>query len=99
MAQGYWDNFKPRVKVVITGENVNLAGELESLASFISLEQDPIRRTALIEKAMARKGYDISDLPRSEMPTQSRGGGRPVNLTAGSPGPSPLESNLGAQAL
>ena len=50
-----WDNFKPRAKVVITGENYNLISELETLKSFIQLEQDPIRRTALIEMAMGKK--------------------------------------------
>jgi len=69
--KGFWDGFKPRVKVVITGENVQLAGELESLYSFIQLEADPIRRTALIEMAMAKKNIDISNLPKSPpMPMQ-----------------------------
>jgi len=69
--KGFWDGFKPRVKVVITGENVQLAGELESLYSFIQLEADPIRRTALIEMAMTKKNIDISNLPKSPpMPMQ-----------------------------
>ena len=62
---GFWDNFKPRVKVIITGENVQLAGELESIFSFTQLEADPVRRTALIEMAMAKKNIDISNLPKS----------------------------------
>lgn len=68
---GFWDNFKPRVKVIITGENVQLVSELESLYSFIQLEADPVRRTALIEMAMAKKNIDISNLPKSPpMPQQ-----------------------------
>lgn len=63
--QGFWDNFKPRVKVVITGENVQLASELESMQAFIALEADPIRRTALIEMAMAKKNIDTSNLPKT----------------------------------
>jgi hypothetical protein len=63
--QGFWDSFKPRVKVVISGENVKLMAELESLYSFIQLEADPTRRTALIELAMAKKGIDIALLPKS----------------------------------
>lgn len=68
---GFWEGFKPRVRVVITGENVQLAGELESLYSFIQLEADPVRRTALIEMAMSKKNIDISNLPKSPpMPMQ-----------------------------
>lgn len=63
--KGFWDNFKPRVRVVITGENVQLAGEMESLYSFIQLEADPVRRTALIEMAMSKKNIDISNLPKT----------------------------------
>jgi len=63
--KGFWDSFKPRVKVVITGENVQLASELESISSFIALEADPVRRTALIEMAMAKKNIDISSLPKT----------------------------------
>ena len=67
--KGWLDNVKPRVYISITGENVNLQQELDTLATFIGLEQDPIRRTALIEKAMKRKGIDIESLPRTEQPT------------------------------
>ena len=63
--KGFWDSFKPRIKVVITGENVRLAADLESMLSFIQLEADPIRRSALIEMAMAKKNIDISNLPKS----------------------------------
>lgn len=61
----FWKNFKPKIKIVISGENVNLMAELESLYSFIALEQDPVRRTAMIEMAMARKNIDITQLPKS----------------------------------
>jgi hypothetical protein len=63
--EGFWDSFKPRVRVVISGENVKLMVDLESLYSFIQLEADPTRRTALIELAMAKKGIDITLLPKS----------------------------------
>ena len=63
--KGFWDKFKPRAKVDITGENVRLAAEMESLYSFIQLESDPIRRSALIEMAMAKKNIDISNLPKT----------------------------------
>ncbi len=66
-----WDNFKPRVKVVITGENYNLISELETLKSFIQLEQDPVRRTALIEMAMSKKGIDVNRLPKTPPQVQT----------------------------
>jgi len=60
-----WKGFKPKVRVSITGENYNLAAELDTLNSFITLEQDPVRRTALIEMAMKKKNIDVSTLPKS----------------------------------
>lgn len=60
-----WEDFEPRVRVTITGENYNLAAELETLQSFITLEQDPIRRTALIELAMKKKGMNVDLLPKT----------------------------------
>ena len=65
LSKDLWDEFKPRMTVVITGENVNMLAELETLQTFIALEQDPVRRTALIEKAMKRKGIDVESLPKS----------------------------------
>lgn len=60
-----WKDFYPRVKVSITGENYNLASDLDTLVSFITLEQDPLRRSSLIEMAMKKKGIDVSALPKS----------------------------------
>jgi len=72
--KGFWDNFKPRAKVVISGENVNLAKDLETLATFIRLETNNERRTALIEIAMLKAGVDTTSLPKS-IPQQSTGQG------------------------
>lgn len=65
LEEGMWKDFKPRVRVSITGENYNLAAELDTLNSFITLETDPIRRTALIEMAMLKKGINTSALPKT----------------------------------
>ena len=46
---------------------------LQSLATFIQLEQDPVRRTALIEMAMKKTNIDVSSLPKSS-PEQLNGG-------------------------
>jgi len=69
LVKGWWEGYKPRAKVMISGENVNLEKELTNDSSFINLEQDPVRRTALIELAMLRTGRDVSMLPKS-MPAQ-----------------------------
>ena len=65
-----WKNFLPRVIVSITGENYALARELESIKSFIALEQDPIRRTALIELAMNKTNIDVAKLPKTQQAPQ-----------------------------
>ena len=65
MEKDMWKGFKPRIRVSITGENYNLAAELDTYNSFITLEQDPVRRTALIELAMSKKGIDVSSLPKT----------------------------------
>ena len=58
-------DFYPSASVVITGENSNKPSELQTLATFINLEMDPVRRTGLIEKAMRRQGVDVGGLPKS----------------------------------
>lgn len=58
-------DFKPSVSVVITGENSTLPEDMQTYSTFIALEQDPIRRTALIEQAMTKKGIDVASLPKS----------------------------------
>lgn len=82
LEKGMWNDFAPRIRVSITGENYALTTELETLNSFIQLEQDPVRRTALIEMAMSKKGIDVGALPKTppapsvqtEQPPQAGGG-------------------------
>ena len=38
---------------------------METLSTFIALEADPIRRTALIELAMRKKNIDVASLPKT----------------------------------
>ena len=63
--QKSFEGFRPRASVVITGENSSMEADLKSLGEFISLEVDPVRRSALIEIAMRRKGIDIAGLPKT----------------------------------
>jgi hypothetical protein len=57
--------YQPNVAVIITGENVDIQEKLQTYATFIQLESDPVRRSYLIEKAMQLKGIDSGSLPRS----------------------------------
>lgn len=86
----FWNNFKPRIQVDITGERVALAAELESYANFINLELDPVRRTALIELAMKKRGIDTEKLPKSPpqpapMPNATQMAQGPQGVQAQSP--------------
>jgi len=60
-----WKDFLPKIRVSITGENYALATEMDTLSSFISLETDGLRRTALIEMAMKKKGINVTSLPKT----------------------------------
>jgi hypothetical protein len=73
-----FDDFKPHVSIIITGEQLNLDSDLQTIGTFASLEQDPVRRTALIEMAMKKKGIDVGALPKSppqplQLPAQAAG--------------------------
>ena len=78
--EGFWEGFKPRARVIISGENVNLARDLTTLATFIQLEADPLRRSHLVELALSKSGVNISDMPRSA-PEQLTG--RPAQVPQG----------------
>lgn len=76
-------DFEPSVSVVITGENSTLPQDLQTLQSFIQLEEDPVRRSAMIEMAMAKKGIDVASLPKGQ-PQQPQQGQQtaPMQQTA-----------------
>jgi len=58
-------NFKPQVIVDITGEQTSVDSDLQTIGTFVGLEMDPVRRTALIEMAMMKKGIDVGRLPKA----------------------------------
>jgi len=76
--------FKPHISVIITGEQVNLNADLQNLMGFIGLEQDPVRRSAMIELAMKKKNIDVGALPKSE----------PQQMQAQAPQPVPSEKQV-----
>lgn len=63
--KGVFDGFKPNVYIDITGESLNVNVELQTLASFVALEMDPVRRTAMIEEMMRMKGLDVGSMPKT----------------------------------
>lgn len=97
LAQAF-DGFKPAVSIVITGENSRVPEELDSLAKFIPLVQDPVRRDAMIELAMRKNHIDVASLPKS--PQQLAPAAPPPGLPAeqdtppNSPGPMPHGAHL-----
>lgn len=102
-----WEDFKPHVTVVITGENSSLPADLETLQTFIALEQDPVRRSAMIELAMKKKGLDVASLPKGGQPgvAAAPGGGpnggqpqdAPAETPPNSPGKLPQSPTSGAR--
>jgi len=90
MAKNYWEGFKPRARVLISGEKVSLMAELETLSNFINLEADPVRRTALIELAMKKKGIDVTKLPKTSPEQQMAVAGRTPQEQMSPAGPGPM---------
>lgn len=86
-----WEDYKPHVSIVITGENSQKDVKLESLKTFITLEADPVRRQALIELALKEAGFDVMSLPKNPPvqptpqdtgPSGSGGVGNPMKTPA-----------------
>ena len=67
-----FDDFKPRMATIITGENTRRLEERDSFIQFVPMEADPIRRSALIEEGMRRSGIDVGGLPKTN-PEQLQG--------------------------
>lgn len=88
-------NFQPSVSCVITGENSTLPADMQTLSTFIALEQDPVRRSALIEMALAKKGFDVAALPKSEPQQALPAGGDQPDPNA-QPTPTSTQKTKGA---
>lgn len=81
-------NFVPRVQVNITGEQVSLDADLQTLASFVQLEADPIRRSAIVELMARKKGLDFGSLPKTPttQPTETQPVVKPESFIANEAG-------------
>lgn len=60
-----FESFKPHISVIITGEQVNLDADINTLVSFANSEIDPVRRSAILELAAKKKGLDFGKLAKS----------------------------------
>jgi hypothetical protein len=95
-----FDDFLPSVSIDITGENSTLPQDLQTFSTFIGLEQDPVRRSAMIEMAMAKKGIDVASLPKMPpqqmMPQdgQEQGQGQPGEQPPPQPTPKPNPAHV-----
>lgn len=78
-----FDDFKGEAVVDITGESTTIVQDMATLAQFIGLEQDPVRRSAMIELAMKKSNIDVDALPKSS-PDQLNGAqpGQPMQQEA-----------------
>ena len=65
LEKDFFKDYSPSMSVIITGESANIVAEVETLSNFAAIEQDSIRRTALIELAMKKKNIDVASLPKT----------------------------------
>jgi hypothetical protein len=63
--QEVFEGFKPNVSVIITGEQIAIDSELQTLSTFVQFEMDPVRRSAIVELMAKKKGLDFGSLPKS----------------------------------
>lgn len=89
-----FESFKPSVSVIITGEQASLNADLDTLIAFANLEQDPVRRQAIIELGARKKGLDFGSLPKT--PVQPE---QPVNAAGGAIAPNKaVPAKVGTEA-
>lgn len=92
-----FEDFKPYTSVVITGENSRLPEELKSINALIALEQDPVRRSALIELSAKKQQIDIASLPKSPPQALMPGGGRGMAGAGAQPQGGGTQEYVGSQ--
>ncbi len=63
--QQMFKDYLPRVVVNVGGNRDNASVETQKLQQYIGLEQDTVRRSAMIEMAMRKDGIDVGGLPKS----------------------------------
>lgn len=70
-----WEGVLSRLQVTVVGENLDLDVEIETLASMVQLETDPVRRAYLLDRAYARVGIPVPPMtpqqPQQQAPQQT----------------------------
>jgi len=80
----FWENVLPRLHITITGENMDLTEQLNTLASLIQYETDPARRAFLLDRVYKIKGLDVPPPPQpTAQPVQT---GNPQAFPTKQPG-------------
>ena len=77
-SEKFWKDILPRLHITITGENMDIGGELETLGSLVQLETDPLRRAWILNRIYSIQGLPIPPptpiIPEQQIPrtTQSK---------------------------
>lgn len=67
-----WKGIMPRLFVTITGENSDLADNVQDMVQLMNLEQDPIRRAYLLDTVYKLRNIPIPPAPKEQ--PQPQGG-------------------------
>lgn len=69
-----WDGILPRIRITITGENYDVSENLQTIASSLQFEQDPVRRAFLLDTIYSAKGIPVPPAVQQAI-TQPQNGG------------------------
>lgn len=73
-----WNGVLSRIRVTITGENYDVSENLQTIASVLPFEQDPVRRAFLLDTIYSAKGIPVPP-PVQALAEQPQQGGNPTN--------------------
>jgi len=69
-----WKGVLKRLKITITGENLDIDEQMETIGNLLQFETDPIRRAWLLDRIYSVKGLPVPPM----MPTMAQGQQRPA---------------------
>ena len=73
-AKEIWDGVLKRIRITITGENYDTSENLQTIASVLQFETDPVRRAFLLDTIYTSKGIPV---PPAAQPQAQGGQGGP----------------------
>lgn len=74
----YWSGFTARVEVDITGEAFDVNAEAQTIAQFLALETDPVRRQFLLDSVWTKYRIDTTKLPPVNLANEQLKAGTPA---------------------